>query len=199
MLWGDDPLLQNELYKTLAPYASRVIFDSIHIKNLSQFAAKFLEESRPKLRDVNWTLISDWREVVMRVLDTQDKKEALKNADRVKIIYQQESSVQARLLKAWLVEHMKVPHGIFNLMQQDCQELEGDIFALEVTTPEKDLFGFYRRGEQALVHLSSKDACDLPQTYPLVNTRRGFRFWRELLFEEPSGEYLEVLEFIRDE
>lgn len=199
LFWGENPLLETELYKTLAPHASRIIFDSIHIKNLAQFAARYLEEPRLKLRDVNWTLISDWREVVLRVLDSQEKKDALKKADRVKIIYQQDSSVQARFLKGWLVQHLKMPANVFNLMQQDYQLPEGDIAALEITTTEKDLFGFYKRGSQVLVHLSSKEACDLPLTYPLNNTRRGFAFWRELLFEEPSPDYLEMLEFIRDE
>jgi glucose-6-phosphate dehydrogenase assembly protein OpcA len=199
LLWGDNPLQENELYKTLSPHASRIIYDTIHVKNLTQFAARFLQHPDKKLRDVNWTLISDWREVICRVIDSDEKKAALKEADRVKIIYQQESSVQSRFLKGWMVQYLGVNPDIFTLMQQECHEAEGDIFGIEVTTPKGEFFAFYKRGGQATVHLASKETCDLPLTYPLNAMKRGFTFWRELLFEKSSIEYLKVLEFIRDE
>lgn len=199
LMWGDDPLKENDLYKILAPYASKIIFDTLNIKNLTQFAGQFLQHPNKKLRDVNWTLISDWRELTCRVIDTEDKRMAVSKAERVKIIYQKESSVQARFLKGWLIKHFGISPTIFNLMQQECQAHDGDIFSLEILCPGDQLFACYRRGFQALVHISTKETCELPVTYPLTKTKRGFTFWRELLFEGLSSDYLSLLEFLKDE
>lgn len=193
ILWGQDPSHKNSLFDTLYPYASRVIFDSVCAKDLPLFAEAMISKPIKNFRDVNWSLLTSWRQLVARVIDTPEKIESAKKATSIKIGHTGDVSVQAQFIKAWLKEKLEVQESIFNLVKEDKEALSGDLTSIYIQTSDDNLFSFERKQDKATVHLCNESTCELPQTLPLNSPKRGFSFWRELLFEPNSPDYILML------
>lgn len=188
LLWGQDPTLKSHLYELLFPYATRILFDSACVNNLQNLK----QNPHEKLRDLNWSLISGWRQVISRLLDTPDKLQAAKKGTHVTITYHEGSSIQAHFLKSWLIAKLKMAPERFILTPSALEGSNGDLLSLELATPLYH-FSLLRRNHQLVAHISTEQACELPQNFPLTHVKRGFNFWRELLFEPRSQDYLEML------
>ena len=195
LLCSQDPTHKTDLYTTLFPYTTWIIFDSSWADDIAAFASAFLAHPLKKLRDVNWSLISGWRHTLSRVIDTQDKYASVKKAALIDITYKEGSPTQASYLQAYLKS--KLPHcpARFSLTPTSGEGFPGDILALDIDTQNYE-FSLTRKGTQITVHSSTPQACDMPQTYPLTHVQRGFNFWRELLFEPASADYLAMLKEI---
>lgn len=196
LLWGQDPTIKNELYNILLPHCSRVIFDSVCLKSLSSFAKDILPKDKTNLRDVNWTLLSGWRSIISRTLDTVEKANTLKKATSIEIIHKGESTLQSDLLMGWFISKLNLSPKIFKSTSKEGDGYEGDILSLTLTTPEVE-FTFIRNKHKVAIHVSNDTTCELPQLLPLTHIQRGFSFWRELLFEPFSIDYVKTLQAIQ--
>lgn len=167
LLWGDTE--KNGLYEMLAPHATRILTDS----------------------NITWSLITGWRRVIARALDNHDAS----NASSIEIRYNEGTNDQARFLKAWLISKLALSPAIFTLTPSSGEGLPGDILSLDIRTPTYEV-SLVRKKSQVLYHFSTHEACELPQTFPLTHITRGFNFWRELLFEPLSPDYLPTLRYL---
>lgn len=126
-LWGQDPTVKSELYDTLSPYATRIIFDSASCENLKTFASSYLKRPDKKLRDINWSLLSGWRHTISRVIDTPEKYQAAKQATLIDITYKEGPATQALYLQAYLLSKLPSCAAHFTLTPTSGEGFEGDI------------------------------------------------------------------------
>ena len=196
LLWGQDPTLKSELYETLFPYATRVIFDSGSVENLDKFATHLIEHPEAKLRDINWSLLTGWRQTLSRIFDAPENLPKVQKATSVTILYCQGSAVQTQLLKGWLKSKYNLSSTLFNFAAHAEGGLPGDVLSFDLITGQETgdfQFSFLRKDNQVLFHMMTSEACEIPQSLPLNNVGRGFHFWRQLLFEPASKDYPQAL------
>lgn len=206
MLWGSDPSQPNEIFNKLSTYSDRIIFDSICVHNLQNFASRMLELKSPKLRDVNWAALSGWRKAIVATIDNPDEIAAISKAKELEITYNSISQpglphpeIQAHYLRAWLqakIGWKKI--NVFLKAQESKEERPGDILALNIAGENNTFFTFIRKGLSCSIHIEYNDFCQMPQSYPLTPVKRGFTFWRELFFEGVSPDYYLMLEKLKD-
>ncbi len=205
LLWGSDPSIPNEILTKLSEHADRIIFDSICVHNLAQFASRMLEMHSPKLRDVNWAALSGWRKALITTIDNPDEIKAISKAKIITITYNSHSSpglphpeIQARYLNAWLQAKLKWEKiEVVYKPQESREERPGDILALDIAGENNTFFSFVRKGLNCSIHIEYEDFCQMPQNFPLTPVKRGFTFWRELFFEGVSPDYFLMLEKLK--
>lgn len=197
ILWGEDPSNNNPLFSALEPHATRIIYDSSCVQCLSHFAKTTLEQPDKNLRDVNWTVLTGWRNLISRTLDTPKKNKETKTTTLVSIEYKGENSVQARFLMAWLIAKYGIDSKAFSFSSKEGEGIEGDVLSCVINSP-KESISIVRNNKQALTKISTEEFCQLPQIYPLLHAQRGFTFWREILFEPNSPDYSMMLHTLRE-
>lgn len=199
LLWGKDPTHKNALYDALTPFATRIIYDSNCVKSLSSFAKTFTQKPDAKLRDVNWTLLTGWRDLFNRTFESSEKLDALSNS-KVIIKHKGECSIQAQFMMGWLEYRLNCGKEAFSFEEDKMPDvIAGDVTSIMIITPKNETFSFLRSGKQALIHISTEEFCQMPLIYPLKHVQRGFSFWRELLFEPVSTDYVITLQHLKDE
>ncbi len=111
LLWAQDPTLEKEVLPFIAPYANRLIFDVDSTDNLKDFVKRIQNYSLKdyELIDMNWIMISGWREVIRETFYTEERIADLNRATRITITRHIEKSqdwhekaIQAIYLQGWL-------------------------------------------------------------------------------------------------
>ena len=116
LLWGRDPTAENDILPFLLQFANRLIFDSECTNNLQQFSHKMLEKIdtvKAEIMDLNWGLISGWRDVLSQTFDTHDRIHQLNFSKVIQIGFNnkktefcQHSVIQAIYLQGWLAAQL---------------------------------------------------------------------------------------------
>lgn len=205
-LWGDDPTLDKDILPTLYPYIDRVVFDSFCIKDIHSFADRMLARHDAKFRDVNWAAISGWRHILARTIDNLQGIEHVKKANEVTIEYNGDETpglphpeIQAFYLKAWLQAKLHYSEEVkFTLTAiSNHGSRPGDILSITINGENHSIFNYRRKNYNCQVHIEFGDYCEMPQNLPLEYVQRGFRFWREIFFEDISQDYRLMLQKLR--
>jgi hypothetical protein len=201
-LWGEDPTIENKILPTIYPYINRLVFDSVCVHNIKNFAKRLLEKHDSKIRDVNWTALSGWRNVFTRTIDTKEELGALANSTSVEIKYNDQVAaglphpeIQALYFKAWLESkiHFKNSNIIKLSGQKSPIGRAGDILSVMIDGPNGTHIHFDRKDLNCITHVEFESFCQMPQNMPLGSIQRGFRFWREIFFEGISPDYFQML------
>lgn len=115
LFWDCDPTEEKAVLPDIAPYASRLIFDSETIEPLSAFARRLLDASHEEKAclDLNWARLAGWRHLLAKVFDTKERLEQLHAASYIRILYNarenrffHHSQTQSLYLQAWLAAKM---------------------------------------------------------------------------------------------
>lgn len=123
LLWGQNPLEDHVIYPALQPYATRVIFDSECSDNLNLFCKEMLmgmDSLGIDAIDLNWALISNWRDMLRQLFSGQEMISKLQNCKSIIINYNDckdhpelhtESlrypEIRAIYLQGWLASRLK--------------------------------------------------------------------------------------------
>lgn len=178
------------------------------------------------IMDISWALISNWRDLLIHLFDSPHNVKDLDAIKSVIINYNSHTSdsaqhleIRALYLQAWLASCLKweykemeyfdncpvityvgpVHPSIVALSPQDVPLLPpGSITGIEIQTVYGTSYYLSRRENlsQVLVHISTKDTCELPFTIPLPNVHRGLTFMRELFFSHLGERYKEMLKIL---
>lgn len=226
LLWGEDPTLDDEVLPYFQKFADRLIFDTECTGDLTHFSTLMLDKIgalKMEIMDLNWALISPWRDVINQIFRSEQKIENLRHSKQIVIKYNNAKSnyfhhneVQALYLQAWLASrlcweivkaeregeaiHLKYkteqgPLQITLLPENQPNLRYGAIVKLDVETYEDKTYSVCRQYtlHKVIIHISDDTHCDLPFTLPLPDLKRGFNFMKEIFYEKTSVHYLDML------
>lgn len=229
LLWSQPPFAENTIFSALQPYASRLIFDSECSDDLHHFCHE-MEQTLGTLKidvmDINWALVSNWRDMLVQMFDTQPKLHELQNCKKLCISYNDTKSetlrhpeIRAIYLQGWLASSLKWKYREAELYDQTLilsyaspqhptivalnphthTELPpGAIISLEITSTDNRSYYIARKQSlsQVVIHASSLEKCDVPYTLPLPDVHRGLFFMKEIFYYKLSNHYREMLQMI---
>ncbi|MBI2743205.1 MAG: glucose-6-phosphate dehydrogenase assembly protein OpcA [Chlamydiales bacterium] len=111
-LWGEDPKIDDPIFKEISKFSTRIIFDSEASEALPPFAKSLLHQYtvlHNDVADLNWARIENWRDVLSTTFCTPNKLAHLENASEISISFNAASStffchtnIQALYLQAWI-------------------------------------------------------------------------------------------------
>lgn len=229
LLWSQTPFEEHDIFPALQPYASRVIFDSECSDNLNRFCREMqynLEALKMDIMDINWALVSNWRDMIVQMFDTPQKLEFLKNCKKIIITYndlktetQQHPEIRAIYLQGWIASRLKLTykssetfqnHTIINYVSSAypviitlCPHTHADlpsgaIVSLEISSIDGRSYFVTRKKSlsQVVVHCSSLEKCELPYSLPLPDVHKGLSFMKEIFYHKLSDHYRDMLKMI---
>lgn len=226
LLWGQNPFEEHTIFPHLRPYASRVIFDSECSDDLSLFCREMqtnLNILKMDIMDINWALVSNWRDVLTQLFDTPEKIEHLRHLKSMVIAYNYNKTdtlhhpeIRAIYLQGWLAGCLQWKYKLTEKFQSNAlltytsynnpvvvalspvaqSDLPpGGIVSVNITTTAGNSYQLVRKINlsQVLIHVSSKEKCDLPFTLPLPNIHKGLSFIKEIFYSPLGNQYREML------
>lgn len=231
LLWGQNPFNEYKIFPLIQSYAKRVIFDSECSDNLNVFCLEMLKNLQlldMEIMDINWALVSHWRDLFPQIFDTEVKIEELTLSQEIIIKYHNNTSamqphldIRAIYLQGWLaarlgwtykrsiktesgvqVHYESKGHPIVILLSPESSpELScGSIISIEICTSERNYF-IQRKAHlsQAVIHISTKELCELPFTLSLPDVHRGDAFMNEIFYNQIGDQYVEMLKMIAEQ
>jgi glucose-6-phosphate dehydrogenase assembly protein OpcA len=225
LLWGEDPTSDHEILPKLQKIATRLIINSDCSTDYKQFSQKILDslgKLRLEIMDINWALISGWRDILFQTFSSSEHLLQLRKSKTILISYnclENKLSVQAIYLLAWLAAQLEwtfqsasrsdnlqkfvfddAHHRIeFHLLPQKIPNLApGSIFSVDINTQDDWHYLISRLPTQSKVvlHISSKEICELPFTLALPDPKRGLTFMKEIFYHKISEHYRHMLEVL---
>lgn len=229
LLWGENPFEEPNVFPVLQPYASRVVFDSECSDSIKLFCEEMetsLDTLKVEVIDINWALVSNWRDTLYQLFDTEDKIEQLADAKTIIINYNAAQTethmhpeIRALYLQGWLAAAMgwtykavelsgpdliltylgKVHPVIIALSPKNVPAIpSGAITNMDINTVGGCQYSISRKEvlPQVVVHVSTNETCELPFTLALSNVHRGATFMKEIFFNRPGEHYRETLKMI---
>lgn len=226
LLWAQDPLADKVIFPNLQSIATRLIFDIGGSVSLQQFSKNILSIKNSlsiELMDVQWALLSSWRNAFAHVFDTEASIKSLRHTENIHIYYTSteehsfyDHEVLALYLIGWLsaklhwspseqYSHEKQRGLLFvnegkeinvNLHSQVNKTLPpGTITEIEILCEGQQTFSFVYNAtlNRVLIHIASEEKCELPISLPLAVQRRGFTFLKELMYANLNRDYFDML------
>lgn len=228
VIWEEDPVRTNPLLTTLQKYASRILFDSETATDLRAFSQKVLrfeKESPCEIMDTQWAILSPWRTVLAEVFNTEARIAFLREAQSLRITYHQPDSKAAAplarplLFQAWLAARLgwqykqqknKTQITYASNGKEIIVELigslgskevpPGSILAFEHATADGHTTAISRLVDpsKVVVHIASKEACDLPFNLSLANVYKSTNFLKEMFYRQCGEHYRSALKILQE-
>lgn len=232
LLWGQDPTQDNAILPRLEKFACRLIFDSECTENLPQFSQDIIrrmEKRKTALIDMNWIAISEWRHVLTKTFDTEEKINQLTHAKSIQICYNNppsdyftHSDIPAIYLQAWLASQLgwhlqnmqKAQDGIrlsyesyknpltVNLITKKIGDIPpGSILSINIASSEGHSFelALNSGAQQVVVHIASAEECRLPFILPLPSVSKGKSLINEIFYKSSNDVYLKMLKMLAED
>src|SRR5690606_30682390 len=115
VIWSEDPSESSTLFSQLQLLATRFIFDSESIKDLSTFAHTLLNFEKTfhcDIADLNWARIENWRLLIGSTFHSEERLNTLKQATEIQIVYNTRETAtyhtqfQPLYLQGWLATQL---------------------------------------------------------------------------------------------
>ena len=229
LLWGQTPFEEHDVFPSLQKYATRVIFDSECADNLSDFChemKKNLVELNMEVMDINWALISSWRDIFCKIFDNSDKITDLQACQSMSITYSNDITetrrhpkIRALYLQGWLAQRINWRYQrveqtnsqvtihytagdkqvVVTLIPQSPSEVPpGSIVSIEIETRNSTTYHLARKlnPPQVVVHTSSLTTCELPLILSAPDVHRGLTFMTEIFYSKIGDQYGKMLDLI---
>jgi hypothetical protein len=216
------------IFPFLKAYSARTLFDSDSVKEIHVMAHELLETASIEIIDLNWAMMSNWRDVFLSIFNTVEKFADLAICKSIIINYNSEiietikhPEIRPIYLQAWLAsqlgwnymqcgqfyENFLITYAYQNhpivvaLSPQphlDCPP--GSIGSIEITLLNGNTYTIIRKANlpQVTVHMATKVECLMPYTIPLPNVHRGLSFLQEIFFKKPSAQYVGMLKKVSE-
>lgn len=180
------------------------------------------------IMDISWALTSNWRDLLIQLFDSPERVKDLNTIKSIIIKYNshtaentQHPEIRPLYLQAWLacclglryteMEYFDdcpiytylgpVHPSIVGLSPIVDKSLPpGAIIGIEIQITNGTSYILARRENlsQVVVHISTKETCQLPFTLPLPNVHRGLIFMREIFFSNLGERYKGMLKVLSD-
>lgn len=107
--WKATPDPSDPLFKRLATLCNSVIVDSCAFNNpeYELVHTQTLMEQGVPIADLNWRRLAAWQELTAEAFDPPERREALREVDRVTINYEKGNSAQALMFLGWLASRLQ--------------------------------------------------------------------------------------------
>jgi glucose-6-phosphate dehydrogenase assembly protein OpcA len=107
--WKATPDSEYGLFKRLADLSNSVIIDSstFNTAEVDLMRVHSLLEQGMPMADINWRRIAAWQELSAAAFDPPERREALKEVDRVTIDYEKGNEAQALMYLGWLASRLQ--------------------------------------------------------------------------------------------
>ncbi|MBW4544559.1 MAG: glucose-6-phosphate dehydrogenase assembly protein OpcA [Symplocastrum torsivum CPER-KK1] len=160
--WKATPDVDYGLFKRLADLSNSVIIDSstFNTAEVDLMRVHTLLEQGMPMADINWRRIAAWQELSAAAFDPPERRDALKEVDRVTIDYEKGNEAQALMYLGWLASRLQ--------WHPTSYEKEGgdyDIRRIKFTTPDQ------RSIEAELAGIPIADVGEVPGD--LISLRLG--------------------------
>lgn len=228
LLWAQDPTTERTILPRLEPLAERLIFDSECAANLQNSAHHILKNYQHfpiEMIDLNWAMISRWRDVLFTVFDSKEKVEQLKHSKHISIgyIYSPDdcfrhSNIPSIYLQGWLASclgwrfiskegdrltYYAGTHKVvieLNGLTRETDLIPGAIVEIEVNTEDGHTYHFNRVEEQekVVIQVSSLDRCEIPTSLQMHTLNSGRTFLRDVFFHPIGEHYYNMLKIIEN-
>jgi len=189
---------------------------------------KMIEKSSGEILDLNWAMLFGWREAFSMVFNSKESLDHMAHAKAIHITYNAKKNgvvyhpeIRAVYLLGWIASQMNwrfksieqkgnLSQTVFSsdngniiislFPQEENETVPGNILGVEISTYTDHYYSFTRVQAQSkiVIHISSAEACDLPITIPLPDTKRGFTFLKELFYYSPCDSYKRMLTLLSE-
>lgn len=225
LIWGQDPTVTDPLLTALQKYASRLVVDSETAENLQDFSKKMvqmMEKSQYEILDSQWAILGAWRDILFQIFDTKEKIEHLRYASHIQISYNnlinkfiQHPHLNALFLQGWMaaqlgwkyestleneiiysIENQKVHIHLVPIEAHD--RPSGRVISFESSTNEgySYLISPIADPTKVIVHIFSKELCEMPFFLTLKDMSKGSTFMREIFYRRCGSHYAKMLKVI---
>ena len=231
LIWGQNPATDKVILPQLHKFATRLVYDSECDRNLQSFSQTMLEKIGDlscDFMDIDWALISGWRDVISQIFDNQSRFEILQNCSSVDIKYNvletsllQRKATQAIYLQGWFAGQLKWRFQSLTRNKDNIKirylngnnEVTVTLSAAErkslapgailevgfVSTNDRALsLTLDEKQSKVLVYLSTPEICELPFSLPLPNLQRGLAFMKEIFYHRADQHYLNMLKTVSE-
>lgn len=116
VIWAETPCEETPLFLQLQKLASRMIFDSECIEDLSTFAKTLVSlgtKNRFDIADLNWARVESWRQLLTTTFYPKERLEMLQHSSKIQIFYNAKKSetfchtpIQSLYLQGWLASQL---------------------------------------------------------------------------------------------
>lgn len=229
LLWSQTPFKEHMIFPALQPYASRIIFDSGCSENLHQFSEEMLQNLnllKMDVMDINWALVSNWRDMLVQLFDAPARFSVLQKCKSLRITYNHvnteiphHQAIRAIYIQGWLASRLQWKYydaekvngmTIISYMTKEhpsivalCPKADdslppGAIISIELNSIDDQTFYVSRKQSlsQVVIHISSRDQCELPYTLPLPDVHQGLTFIKEIFYHKLGNHYHDMLKLI---
>lgn len=185
-----------------------------------------LNTLKMEVMDISWALVSNWRDLLIQLFDSPEKisqldliKSVIIKYNAIKTETMHHPEIRPLYLQGWLASCLNWNY-LRTEMFDDCPIISyigknhpaivglvplvlpemtpGAINEIEINISNGISYFIARKPglSQVVVHVSSKESCELPFTLPLPNVHRGLTFMREIFFNPLGDRYLAMLKII---
>ena len=233
LILPEDITLNTPELKPLISLASRIIFVAHETPTIPLFAKRLIplikKNSSQDYMDLDFAFISNWRNILPKVFDTEEKIHELKNCNKISLTYHGKATKGRALglyLTCWLAAQLnwkpqafkelknKTMLSFLNGEKNLCCELtaeesldviSGTLLYLKIEGNNNCTWEFTLDSTNAQVnlHYTEDTFCSLPEIFPVKNFKRGLTLAKNILFNPCSDHYYNMLntlkEFAHDE
>lgn len=229
LIWGQNPASDKIILPQLHKFATRLVYDSECDQDLQSFSQTMLSKIGNvscDFMDIDWALISGWRDVLSQIFDNQARFEILQTCSSIEIKYNvldtpmiKRKATQAIYLQGWFAGQLKwhfqsLTHDK-NLIKIRYLDDENEITVNLTPSERKNLspgtitevtfiskndrslsLSLDEKQSKVLIYLSTPERCELPFSLPLPNLQRGLSFMKEIFYHRADQHYLNMLKVI---
>lgn len=107
--WKATPNPEQELFKKMVEWCRCILLDSSYYSDPESEFLKMVDliEAETYVADLNWHRFSAWQELTAAAFDPPERRESLKDIDRVTIDYEKGNSAQALMFLGWLASRLE--------------------------------------------------------------------------------------------
>lgn len=227
LIWGDDPTLEMHELNPLLSLASRIIYDAHETPTIPDFADRLIpviQKNKEKdFIDFDWAFTTNWRKILPKVFDTEEKIEALREAEHLSMTYhgtKELGRAESLYLCCWLAAQLNwMPKELqnegdktlltfqnnhtFTLCEmaptKESKTLPGSLLSLSIEGRENCSWNFVLdpKKHQITLHFTNKNFCALPQIFPVKNYKQSFTLAKGVLFNPFNPHYYNMLNILK--
>lgn len=225
LLWDDDPTSTDPVLNYLKGFATRIIFDASSIDDWGAYAQRMsalIGQNSVDFMDISWALISSWRDTIARVFNDKDTLEELRHCQKVRILCHQSNDYATGIyLLSWLSAQLgwklvqsKQCEGVIETTfshdsgtiataiaeQPSSAKGEHGIASVEIVASGGTVYQMTHKPacRTVITHVIHDNCCDLPITLPFSCLNKSFSFMKELLHQQSSTHYRNMLSKLTD-
>lgn len=222
LLWSVDPSEETILLPALEPYATRIIIDSTHTKNIQEYCLNVLEINKRfqcPIGDLSWSSLRGWRSLFRSTFDSYNNFVKLANTKFLKINFKEGNEVRAAYFQGWVASQLnwkfknfeKVEGNIRITYERPLQEIvvllvpdkghdnlpAGVLTSLELESTLEKLFLCMKRDQNRVyVQKTDQNKCDLPYCTFLKGMKEGQEIIQEIFYTTGGSHYQNTLAYL---